>query len=156
MIDCDLNKILPHRAPMVLIDGVESVDFDAGELVARVDIKQSDIMYQEQMGGVPSWAALEYMAQSIGCFVGMYDAAHVENAGAAVGFVLGTRCMNVNVPVLELGHSYFVHVKSLYNDANIASFECVMYNGDKQPVANAALNVFRPDNIQEFMDGMHE
>ena len=44
MVECDFEKILPHRSPMILIDAVESVDFDAGELVARVDVKESDTL----------------------------------------------------------------------------------------------------------------
>ena len=156
MVECDFEKILPHRSPMILIDAVESVDFDAGELVARVDVKESDILFQADINGVPSWVALEYMAQAIGCFVGLFDMHNKTGSGAAVGFVLGSRCMNVHVPVLESGKSYFVRVSSQFNDANIASFDCVMYNDENQPVADAALNVFRPDNIQEFMREMHE
>ena len=57
----NISDLLPHRPPMQLITAVESVDFDKQTLIARVDITKDDLMYDESIGGIPSWISLEYI-----------------------------------------------------------------------------------------------
>lgn len=152
----NISDLLPHRPPMQLITAIESVDFDAQKLVARVDITTDDLMYDENIGGVPSWISLEYMAQAIGCFIGAADRAKDPNSVPGVGFVLGSRRLSVNIPAYIAGQSYFVHVSGLFCDKNIANFDCKIYNSENNPVASGAINVFRPDDIQQFMDERDE
>ncbi|MBO4480817.1 MAG: hypothetical protein J5742_04350 [Alphaproteobacteria bacterium] len=151
-----ISDLLPHRPPMQLITAVESVDFDAQKLIARVDITPNDIMYDENIGGVPSWISLEYMAQAVGCFIGAADLKTNPSAKPHVGFVLGSRKLTVNLPVYFVNQSYFIHVASAFYDKNIANFDCKIYNSDNNLVASGAINVFRPDDIQQFMDTQNE
>lgn len=152
MKDYNISDLLPHRPPMQLITAVDSVDFDAQKLVARVDITPDDLMYDDTIGGVPSWISLEYMAQAIGCFIGAADLERDPNSVPAVGFVLGSRKLSVDIPTYQGGQSYFIHVVALFMDKNIANFECQIYNSDNELVASGAINVFRPDDIKQFMD----
>ena len=152
----NISDLLPHRPPMQLITAVESVDFDAQTLVARVDITKDDLMYDVNIGGVPSWISLEYMAQAIGCFIGDEDLEQNPNSVPSVGFVLGSRKLIVNIPTYLVGQSYFIHVVSLFCDKNIANFDCQIYNSDNNLVASGAINVFRPDDIKQFMDERDE
>lgn len=152
----NIPDLLPHRPPMQLITAVESVDFDTQTLIARVDITPDDLMYDENTGGVPSWISLEYMAQAIGCFIGAADRLENPNSKPAVGFVLGSRKMTVNIPTYLADQSYFVHVASAFCDKNIANFDCKIYNADNDLVASGAINVFRPDDIKQFMEMRNE
>lgn len=152
----NISDLLPHRPPMQLITSVESVDFDTQKLVARVDITTNDLMYDETIGGVPSWISLEYMAQAIGCFIGAADIEKNPTNKPSVGFILGSRKLSVHIPTYLAGQSYFVHVESVFCDKNIANFECQIYNSDNNLVASGAINVFRPDDIKQFMDGRNE
>lgn len=156
MKDYNISDLLPHKPPMQLITAVESVDFNAQKLVARVDITDQDLMYDKTIGGIPSWISLEYMAQAIGCFIGAADLEQNPKSVPAVGFVLGSRKLSVNIPAYLGGQSYFVHVKSVFCDKNIANFECQIYNSDNNLVASGAINVFRPDDIKKFMDERDE
>ena len=156
MTNYDLTKIIPQRAPMIFLSDVESFDFGAAELVARVDIRDTDLLFDKNLNGVPSWAALEFMAQSIACYVGLEDLHKKPDAAPAVGFVLGSRKISVSAPVFLVNKSYFVHVKSLFCDSNIASFDCEIIDEDKNIIANGALNAFRPDDITEFMETKNE
>ena len=156
MKDYNISDLLPHRPPMQLITAVESVDFDKQTLIARVDITPDDIMYDENIGGVPSWISLEYMAQAIGCFIGAADRERDPESKPVVGFVLGSRKLTVDIPTYLVGQSYFVHVSSLFFDKNIANFDCQIYNSDNNLVASGAINVFRPDDIQKFMENQDE
>ena len=156
MTEYNISDLLPHRAPMQLITAVESVDFDTQTLVARVDITPDDLMYDANIGGVPSWISLEYMAQAIGCFIGAADRRQNPDSVPSVGFVLGSRRLSVNIPTYLVGQSYFIHVASLFCDKNIANFDCQIYNSDNNLVASGAINVFRPDDIKQFMDERDE
>ena len=152
----NISDLLPHRPPMQLITAVESVDFDKQTLIARVDITKDDLMYDESIGGIPSWISLEYMAQAVGCFIGAADRENDPNAEPSVGFVLGSRKLSVNIPTYLVNQSYFVHVTSVFYDKNIANFDCQIYNSDNNLVASGAINVFRPDDIEKFMDIRNE
>ncbi|MBO4745564.1 MAG: hypothetical protein J5613_00645 [Alphaproteobacteria bacterium] len=156
MKDYNISDLLPHRPPMQLITAVESVDFDAQKLVARVDITRDDIMFDENIGGVPSWISLEYMAQAIGCFIGAADREQNPDSVPVVGFVLGSRKLSVDIPTYLVDQSYFVHVTALFFDKNIANFDCQIYNSNNQLVASGAINVFRPDDIKQFMETRNE
>ena len=152
----DLTKLIPQRAPMVFLSGVEKFDYDNQTLVTRVDIRDTDLLYDASIGGVPSCASLEFMAQSIACCVGLNDLHNHPGKEPVVGFVLGSRKISVLSPVYLVNHSYFVHIKSMFCDDNIASFDCQIVDENNNLIANGALNAFRPDDIQTFMEQTHE
>ena len=147
-----ISDLIPQRPPMQLITAIESIDLEKQTLLARVDVTTDDLMYDAALGGVPSWVTLEYMAQAIGCFIGANDLATAPDTKPVVGFVLGSRKLSVDIPVYLAGQSYYIDIVSSFCDKNIANFECQIYNSDKQLVASGAVNVFRPDDIQKFMD----
>ena len=143
------KELLPHANPMIFISAVEAVDVNKGTLLARIDVTQNDIMYQVSIDGVPSYAAIEYMAQTIGCYVGYYDLEHNRKPG--VGFVLGTRKLKVFESCFKKGESYFVNIQALFHDQQMASFECQITDKNGNVFANAILNAYRPDDIEHFM-----
>ena len=59
-----LDDLLPHRAPMVFLDAVESFDSAARALTATISITPEHVLYSPSLGGVPNWAAIEFMAQA--------------------------------------------------------------------------------------------
>ena len=156
MTKYDLTKLIPQRAPMIFLSDVEKFDFENQTLVARIDIQDTDLMFDKNLGGVPSCASLEFMAQSVACYVGLNDLQNNPNAEPAVGFVLGSRKISVSSPVYLLNHSYYVYVKSLFCDNNIASFDCQIVDENDNLIASGALNAFRPDDINKFMENKNE
>ncbi|MBR6412540.1 MAG: hypothetical protein IKS41_05215 [Alphaproteobacteria bacterium] len=145
-------ELLPHQAPMIFISDVRSFDIEKGILVAHSHIQESDVLYQKSLNGVPTYAALEYMAQAIGCFVGLYDLEQNPDKKPGVGFVLGSRKLQILKPVFLLDEDYIIKVSALFCDENLASFECIMYNEKTNDVfANAIINAYRPENIDTFM-----
>ena len=149
----NIEKLLPHKPPMVFISDVEKVNLKDGTLTAKVIIKESDILYDSTLKGVPSYASLEYMAQAIGCFAGMSDLASDPNSTPRVGFIMGTRKLIINASILKLGMTYFVDVHTLFSDGNIVSFECRLYDNDVE-IANATINAYRPDDVDEFIKNL--
>jgi len=152
----DLTKLIPQRPPMIFLSDVEEFDYENQSLVARVDVRDTDLLFDKNMGGIPSCASLEFMAQSVASFIGLGDLHDNPNAVPAVGFILGSRKISVLKPVYLAGHSYFVHVKSMFCDQNIASFDCKIVDKDNNVIAEGALNAFRPDDIKKFMENNNE
>ena len=147
----DLTKIIPQRAPMILLSDVESFDYANQTLIARVDIRETDLLFDASIGGISSDATLEFMAQSIAACVGLNDLHDNPDKKPGVGFVLGSRRISVSIPVYLVNQSYFVHVKSMFCDDNIASFDCQIFDANNNLIADGALNAFRPDDIETFM-----
>lgn len=145
-------ELLPHQDPMIFISDIRSFDTEKGILIAHTHIQKDDILYQNSINGIPTYAALEYMAQSIGCFVGLYDLQQHPHKKPGVGFVLGSRKLQIKKPVLLLDEDYDIKINALFCDDNIASFDCLMYNEKtNEEFATAIINAYRPENIDTFM-----
>ena len=148
--------LLPQKAPMAFITDIESVDFDNQKMVTRIDVKDTDLLYQKNIDGVPSCAALEYMAQSIACYIGAQDIHNTGETKAVAGFIMGSRDLHFALSKFNVGESYYVHVQSLFCDNNIASFECKIYDAQNTLVADGNLNAFRPEDLNNFMENGNE
>ncbi len=148
--------LLPQKEPMAFITAIESVDFDAQKMITRIDVKDTDLLFQKNINGVPSEAALEYMAQSIACYIGAQDIHNTGETKAVAGFIMGSRDLHFALSKFNVNESYYVHVKSLFCDNNIASFECEIYDSKDKMVANGNLNAFRPDDLNNFMENGNE
>ena len=138
-----VEDLIPHRAPMALIDEVVSVDLAAGTLVAAFSARRE---WSE------SWAAVEYMAQTAAALAGAADRAAGHVGAPRPGFLLGTRRMDLALARFEPGRRYTAKATSVFADADSASFECEIMDGDAV-VASATLNAFRPPDAAAFLAG---
>lgn len=138
-----LDEVLPHRPPMTLIDGVVSVDSEARLLKAFVVARRE---WSE------NWVAIELMAQTAAALAGHVDRAEGYTGPARPGFLLGTRRLDLSVPRFEPGRRYEITAKCVFNDAESASFECEVTDGEAV-VAKATLNAYRPQDVGAFLEG---
>ena len=141
-----LTELVPHKASLSLLDDV----LEAGNEGARagVRIAEDSLLYDRSLGGVPAYAGIEYMAQTIAMFAG----AEARRAGKppAVGFLLGTRRFTAHVPVYRLGAYLEITVTQDLRDDQMAAFACtICENGT--PLAEARLSVFQPRDVEEFL-----
>lgn len=143
------EDLLPHRSPMVLVSRVVAFDADRHSLVAETDISPESLFYDGELGGVPAYLSIEYMAQTIGCFAGYWDLSQTPPIPPRVGFVLGTRKFCTSCDVLAPG-CYRITVKEQFFDNEIASFSAEVSDVDGNVVCSASLNAFRPANLDVF------
>ena len=61
-----------------------------------------------------------------------------------IGFVLGTRRLDVGIPVFESSQRYATFAKCAYADDEFASFDCAISNAGGETVAKASLTAYRP------------
>ncbi len=140
-----LEKILPHKKPMILIDDVLEYSPEQKFLKAVVTISEESIFYDKSINGVPSVTGIEYMAQTIGCYAFLSK----NQEKPQIGFLLGTRLYNNAVSKFELGKTYTILVKEAYTDEDIVSFDCFIYNENEEEIASATVNTYQNDNIEE-------
>ena len=139
------EKLLPHNHPMIVISEVIDCDIEDGTLTSIAKPNSNDIFFQPQINGIPSYFAIEYMAQSIGCFAGIYDLQQNPPQKSRIGFLLGTKKMHAFTPTISINDIYTIKIKQLFMEENLASFECAMYNSKNKKIAEAIINTYRPD-----------
>ncbi len=142
----DLSKILPHDKPMILIDDILEIDMKNQFVKTSVKIHENKIFFNKEINGISPLAGIEFMAQTIGCYA-YYKAGETI---PKIGFLLGTRLYENSLEKFENGKTYIITAKELYNDDELVSFECLIYN-DNQEVAKATVNVFQPKDAEKYI-----
>lgn len=142
-----IEHIVPHDHPMILID--ELLDYDVNIGRCKVTIGKKSNFFCDQQQGVPSYVALEYMAQTIAAFA---NANRIEQAKkTTIGFLVSSRKFKVFVSQFDINAELIVIVEQLYvvNDG-LAAFDCkVEQNGNI--VAQAKINIFQPNNPESYL-----
>ncbi len=149
-LDLRPEAVLPHQHPMILID--EIVDQGEDFTVAKVTPLPGK-PFADPEGNIPVWIGMEYMAQTIGAYAGIM----AQKAGqpVKVGFLLGTRSYDTCLVKFACGTDYYISVHKNYEDAGLNVFDCTISlsaNPALETVANATINTFQPDNVDEFME----
>lgn len=142
----DLEKILPHNHPMILIDDIKEINIDERYLIAEVVISEDKVFFDKSINGVPYLSGIEYMAQTIGCYA-FYRAQRTE---PKLGFLLGTRSYKNNIEKFENGKTYSIKVREIYGDSELVSFDCLIYN-ECEECARAVINAYQPENAEEYL-----
>lgn len=134
-----IEDLIAHRPPMILIDRVVSYDEETAEV--RVMIREDSPFIRDE--GMPSYVTIEYMGQAIAAYSGLQALEKGEKV--RIGFLLGTRILKLHTPCLSVGTELVVNVRALYNDGEMAAFECQTLMGDFL-VSEATINVYQPGN----------
>ncbi len=142
-----LSELLPHSEPMILITRI--VDFSQQTLRAEVDISPDSHFYEDHHQGVQSFFTIEYMAQSIAALAGVRS--HLNQEAVKLGFLLGTRKMQLHKSLLETGQTYQVEVEELFmDDSGLGAFQCSVTCKD-DVIAEAKLSVFETNDENQLL-----
>jgi len=142
-----IAALLPHKAPMILLDHVTGTDTQSVEAAVSVTAGRP---FFEEGRGMPAHVALEWMAQACGAWAG----AQAMDAGAKIklGLLLGTRSFHAGRPWLEEGRMFTVHASQNYMDNEIGVFDCsVTDTASGAEVAAAQLTVYQSDQIDHLL-----
>lgn len=138
-----LEEMLPQADPMILLSDYEEPVEGSSTVVSYVDISERSPFYDCAVGGTPSVTALEYMAQTMALCVG-FDRRR-KGLKPKLGFVLGSRRLEVRVPCFRNGERYRVVAECTYTDDEFGSFDCGIYDSAGVEVAKATVTAFQPD-----------
>jgi len=131
---------IPHAEPMVFVDHIVEVgeDYIITELYIR-----PELMFCEDVG-LPTWSSIEIMAQSISAFAGYKG--HLQGQAPQIGFLLGTRKLQLPMPYFALGQRLRIRAKQSYLHEGLAQFDCEIDCAGEKIVST--LNVFEPTSSQ--------
>lgn len=143
-----IAELVPHRPPMILID--EALGMEGDCFRARVRIRPGIPFFSAAEGGVPAWAGLEYMAQTVGAYSGALGLAR----GGAVkpGMLLGTRDYSASVPVFPDGAELEVLVRiDIFQDGGVSSMDCRIRSADGGIAASAQVTVIETADLRALL-----
>jgi len=139
-----LAELLPHAGDMILLDELLACDDD--RVHAQLVVKPC--LLSDADGHLPAFFGLELMAQSVAAWAGL----RAKRAGMPVelGFLLGTRRYQCNVPYFPNGSELHIHgCCSLEDASGLGVFACTLTGSSIH--AEARLNVFRPPQVAEYL-----
>ncbi len=142
-----IEQVVPHDHPMILID--ELLKYDQEKACCQVTITPTSNFFNAQKQSVPSYVAIEYMAQSIAAFA---NANEKDKGGeVAIGFLVSSRKFKVYVSEFSLAAQLVVCVEQLYvEESGLSAFACKVEQNDKL-VAEAKINIFQPQDASAFL-----
>ena len=150
----DLEEMLPHARPMILLSDYDEPADDATAITAYAEISARSPFYERSLGGTPAGTALEYMAQTMALCVGFLR--RRKNLPPKMGFVLGSRKLEVKIPCFRDGERYRITAECVYTDEEFGSFDCAIHDSAGGVVASATVSAyqpggdFSPENMKEF------
>lgn len=139
-----IDRLVPHSGTMSLLDRV--VDAGDDHVVAELAIRSDGVF--NDAGGVDAWIGIEYMAQAVAAWAGLR--AHDRGEAPKIGLLLGTRRYLCHVPRFAVGDRLRITaVRQFIADNGLGQFDCRIER-DGSVVAEAALNVFEPDDANHL------
>lgn len=138
-----LDRLLPLKPPMILLQ--EPIGYADDRFCAGLSIQSDTLFLQES--GVPSYIALEYMAQTAGAMAGLF--ALLSGKPVSIGLLLGTRNFHTSRNWYRIGDRLTIFAETKYHDEEMGAVACkVMVEGDI--TAEAQLNLYRPKDALQF------
>ena len=133
-----IAEVLPHAAPMILLDEVLSSEPERTR--CALTLRPGSPFVRD--GRVAAVVAIEYMAQAVAAHSGLK--ARAEGRAPSLGFLLGTRELRLEVEHLRVGDRVEVEVERVFGDAQLGSFRCRAWRGG-EALAEAVLNVYQSE-----------
>lgn len=145
----DIQRYIPHRPPMRLIDGLHShTDM---QVVTTAHITEKSGFFDRDAGRVPAWVGLEYMAQTAAVWIGLRDEAAGREPEPA--FLVSSRQYQAHEPGFGADTRLYIQVDVKLLDTNIVSFTGKIYDDSGKVWADALFTAFRPDDVQAYLQG---
>ena len=148
----DVALLLPHEAPMVLIDKL----IEVAELTVhcQVYISANGMFFDKQINGTPAWVGIEFMAQTVAAWSGYH--AWVEDKSAPIGFLLGSRRYNCQCEVFMQHQLLDIYAEQLMESDGMGAFACRI-ECDGKEIATSQLNAFVPpqDKLDKMLKGVN-
>ena len=145
---CPAGELTPHEPPMLLLDEVTLCA--EGRIRATTTIRADNIFFMPGRG-LPGYVGFEIMAQTIAAYDGWTRRLNGEKP--AIGFLLGCRKYQTAVEWFAEGDVLNVESVSLLAEGEMRSFDCRITSPGGALLASSTLNVFRPENPEEYLSG---
>ena len=134
-----IAELLPHQAPMLLLDRL--LEYQGARVRCETRVGVQHALLLDEQGNLPAWVGIELMAQTIAAWAGMRGRERDEPV--RIGMLLGSRQYQSQVAAFAAGQRLIIEAECLLEDGGMASFECRILSGDR-PCAEARLSTYLP------------
>jgi predicted hotdog family 3-hydroxylacyl-ACP dehydratase len=130
---------------MLLVDRLLSFSDDTAECGFRISAENAFLI---SGFGVPAYISIEYMAQCIAVHAGVR--AYLSGRPLPIGFLLGSRQLELHDDYLEEGRDYLTTCRKLLQGADgMGSFECNI-TSDGRLISKGRLAVLERHDDEKF------
>jgi len=138
---------IPHQPPMRVIG--ELIAAEEYQVVAAASVDADNVFFNADMGGVPAWVGIEYMAQAAAVWVGL----HCERRGRPIApaFLLSSRQYTAHQPVFTLGQQLKVQVHADLVEEPIVAFTGKITDDSGHLLVEAIFSAYQPDDLEAFL-----
>lgn len=134
-----ITSVLPHKAPMILIDNILAVAEES--IQCQLTVTTNHTFFDPQISGIPAWVGIELMAQSVAAWSGYH--ALQKNSKPPMGFLLGSRRYKSNCSYFTDNIQLHIFATRLMENNGMAVFDCrIESNGNI--LATGQLNAYVP------------
>lgn len=131
-----IEQLLPHRPPMLWIDAVIAQQGD--QVHCRLTLRDEHVFALD--GRVDSIVSIEWMAQTVGTLVGLYDRKRSE--APRPGYLIAIPEASFLVDSFQVGDVLELRAQKIWGDDTLASFEAEVERTGVL-AARAQLSVYR-------------
>ena len=140
----DLESLMVHRAPMLLLD--ELLEYGGDFAISTVEVRPDMLFVEED--GLPCWVGIELMAQTVSLLAGMRG--KLNGQTPQIGFLLGTRRFHAPMSHFPMGSRLRIHVQESFVDGNkLGQYDCRI--DSEQGSIEAKLNVYQPSDAHSLI-----
>lgn len=145
----ELINYLPHKGKMFLLSRVTQHDVNVHTITTEYDIKKTCIFYEEEFGGVPTWAGFELMAQGISALTGITN--KIKGREPLPGMILSVVDFKSSIGYLKNDTTVQMKIAEDFRDEETHTYRylCSLFEtvGDSEPVVTAKITVMETENM---------
>lgn len=131
-----ITELLPHRPPMLWVDEVLAHEGD--QVRCRLTLRSEHVFVER--GQVDPVVSVEWMAQTVGALVGLYD--RTKSITPRPGYLIAIPDAQFFVDSFQVGDVLELRARKAWGDATLASFEAQVERAGNV-AARAQLSVYR-------------
>ena len=140
----NINKLIPHRPPMRLID--KFISYQNETVHCQTKITENNLFLSVDKSFIPHWIGIEIMAQTAATY-GKVSSQNTSDE-PEVAFLLSTRNYKSNIKKYKIGAVLDVFAECLILDSGTGVFSCrIEING--KTVSSVTINAHQPQDSDD-------
>ena len=139
-------ELIPHSDTMVLLDRVLEHELEYTVCSADPD---SNSIFSDRDGRVPSWVGLEYMAQCAAVHGSLANRS--QDRSPRPGLLLGSRRLLLHADVFPTGSDLLITARHHMGESGLVAFDCSIRNAaDREILAEGRVNLYILEDWSEL------
>lgn len=126
----ELGKILPQKGKMFLIGRISDAEPENWKIESETKITEDFMFYDKAAEGVPNYACIEIIAQTVAALMGLY--AKEKNVEPNMGMILSVSKLHFDFDKIAAGQTIAVKAVREASVDNVQSFAAQLFLDSKE------------------------